>query len=128
MVGVADRSVPRTGGGTLRVVLLPGAVLPADLAYGDLVRELGEGVEAITKDLEVYRTDAPPPDYSLRTEADGVLAEVDRLGWDRFHLVGYSGGRIGCAGAGRAPSGKAAEPGRARTRVGGELGVELEAP
>lgn len=78
--------------GALRVVLLPGAVLPADLAYGDLVRELGQGVEAITKDLEVYRADAPPPDYSLRTEADGVLAEADGRGWDRFHLVGYSGG------------------------------------
>ncbi len=78
--------------GALRVVLLPGAVLPADLAYGALVSEFGAGVKAITKDLEVYREDLPPPDYSLDTEVDGVLAEADGRGWDRFHLVGYSGG------------------------------------
>ena len=78
--------------GALRVVLLPGAVLPADLAYGALVSEFGAGVEAITKDLEVYGAELPPPDYSLDTEVDGVLAEADGRGWDRLHLVGYSGG------------------------------------
>jgi hypothetical protein len=49
----------------LRVVLLPGSVLPADLAYGGLVAVLGADVETIVKDLEVYRADTPPPDYSL---------------------------------------------------------------
>src|SRR5204863_10117616 len=40
----------------------------------------------------VYATDAPPPGYGLGTEVAGVIREADRLGWERFHLVGYSGG------------------------------------
>jgi pimeloyl-ACP methyl ester carboxylesterase len=77
---------------TLQVVLLPGSVLPAELAYGGLVSVLGGDVDTIVKDLEVYREDAPPPDYSLDTEVTGVLREADARGWSRFHLVGYSGG------------------------------------
>jgi pimeloyl-ACP methyl ester carboxylesterase len=76
----------------VRVMLLPGIVLPAGLAYSGLVAALGGDVEAIVKDLEVYRDDAPPPDYSLDTEVDGVLREADVQGWSSFHLVGYSGG------------------------------------
>jgi pimeloyl-ACP methyl ester carboxylesterase len=74
------------------VILLPGAVLPADLAYGALSDALGDEVEAVAKDLEVYAGDAPPEDYSLDTEVAGVLREADARGWERFHLVGYSGG------------------------------------
>lgn len=76
----------------LQVVLLPGSVLPADLAYGGLVAALGADVETIVKDLEVYRDEEPPADYTLDTEVAGVLREVEARGWDRFHLVGYSGG------------------------------------
>ena len=76
----------------LQVMLLPGSVLPADLAYGGLVTVLGADVETIVKDLEVYREDAPPPDYSLDTEVDGVLRDADARGWGSFHLAGYSGG------------------------------------
>jgi pimeloyl-ACP methyl ester carboxylesterase len=76
----------------LRVVLLPGSVLPADLAYGALLAALGADVETIVKDLEVYREATPPPDYCLDTEVAGVLREADARGWARFHLVGYSGG------------------------------------
>jgi pimeloyl-ACP methyl ester carboxylesterase len=76
----------------LKVVLLPGIVLPAGLAYDGLVAVLGSDVETIVKDLEVYREDSPPPGYSLDTEVAGVLREADALGWDSFHLVGYSGG------------------------------------
>jgi pimeloyl-ACP methyl ester carboxylesterase len=75
-----------------QVILLPGSVLPADLAYGGLVNVLGSDVETIVKDLEVYREDSPPPDYSLDTEIAGVLREADAHGWSSFHLVGYSGG------------------------------------
>lgn len=75
-----------------RVVLLPGSVLPAEFAYGALVGALGEDVEAAAKDLEVYATDEPPPDYSLDLEVAGVLREADARGWERFHLAGYSGG------------------------------------
>ncbi|HEX8972421.1 alpha/beta hydrolase [Oryzihumus sp.] len=79
-----------------RVLLLPGSVLPADLAYGALLAELGDRISAVAKDLELYATDEPPADYSLDTEVDGVLREADARGWERFHLVGYSGG--GAAG------------------------------
>ena len=75
-----------------QVMLLPGSVLPADLAYGGLVTALGEQVETIVKDLEIYREEAPPPDYSLDTEVAGILREANGRGWNRFHLVGYSGG------------------------------------
>jgi pimeloyl-ACP methyl ester carboxylesterase len=74
------------------VMLLPGSVLPADLAYGGLVTALGADVDPIVKDLEVYRNDAPPPDYTLDTEVAGILRDATARGWGRFHLVGYSGG------------------------------------
>lgn len=75
-----------------KVILLPGAVLPADLAYADLTAVLGDAAEVAVKDLEVYRQTFPPPGYSLDTEVEGVLGEADARGWQRFHLVGYSGG------------------------------------
>jgi pimeloyl-ACP methyl ester carboxylesterase len=75
-----------------RVVLLPGSVLPAELAYGALSGALGSDVDAVAKDLEVYATAEPPDDYSLDLEVDGVLREANERGWERFHLVGYSGG------------------------------------
>lgn len=85
---------PTTVSAQLRrgVLLLPGSVLPADLAYGSLISALGDAVEAVAKDLEVYATDEPSPAYSLDTEVAGVIREADRRNWDRFHLVGYSGG------------------------------------
>ncbi len=76
----------------IRVVMLPGAVVPAGLAYGALVEQLGADVHAVTKDLEVYRDDVPPRDYSLDHEVEGARAEADGRGWERFHLVGYSAG------------------------------------
>jgi len=78
--------------GAHRVVLLPGGVMPAEPAYAALLGVLGDRVDAVAKDLEVYFGDQPPPDYSLATEAKGVLREADVRGFDRFHLVGYSGG------------------------------------
>ena len=74
------------------VVLLPGSVLPAEPAYADLVDALGDRAACCVKDLEVYRSDRPPAGYGLGTEVDGLLREADARGWDRFHLVGYSGG------------------------------------
>jgi pimeloyl-ACP methyl ester carboxylesterase len=75
-----------------RVILLPGSVLPAELAYGSLVTALGSEAEVVAKELEVYATDQAPRDYTLDLEIDGVLREADANGWERFHLVGYSGG------------------------------------
>jgi hypothetical protein len=54
------------------VMLLPGGVLPGALAYGDLVAVLGERVDAVVKELEVYAGDQPPPDFSLQTEVEGI--------------------------------------------------------
>jgi pimeloyl-ACP methyl ester carboxylesterase len=89
----------------LQVMLLPGVVLPAAPAYGGLVTALGSRVEAVSKDLEVYRERVPPTGYSLDTEVTGVLAEADALGWDRFHLLGYSaGGAVALTTAARAPA------------------------
>lgn len=75
-----------------RVVLLPGSVLPVEPAYAALLEVLGDRVEVVAKDLEVYAGDQPPPDYDLGMEIDGILREADAHGFDRFHLVGYSGG------------------------------------
>ncbi len=74
------------------MILLPGIVLPAEEAYGALIEALGPDVEAFAKDLEVYATPEPPEDYGLGLEVAGVLREADARGWERFHLVGYSGG------------------------------------
>jgi pimeloyl-ACP methyl ester carboxylesterase len=75
-----------------RVILLPGSVLPAELAYGSLVAALGPDADVVCKELEVYATDEAPRDYTLDLEVAGVLRHADARGWPRFHLVGYSGG------------------------------------
>lgn len=86
-------------------ILLPGAVLPAGLAYGDLIAALGGRWEVHAKDLEVYAADAPPSDFSLETEVAGVLRHADESGFDRFHLVGYSaGGAVAIVLAARHPA------------------------
>lgn len=75
-----------------RVLLLPGGVLPAEPAYRSLLHELGDEVEAIIKDLEVYATEEPPADFSLDLEVAGIERAADEAGFGAFHLVGYSGG------------------------------------
>ena len=75
-----------------RVLFLPGGVVPAEPAYAALLGVLGDRVDAVTKDLEVYAQEQPPSDFSLGTEVAGILREADAHGFDRFHLVGYSGG------------------------------------
>jgi pimeloyl-ACP methyl ester carboxylesterase len=75
-----------------RVILLPGIVTPATVAFGDLMAELGPDAEVMAKELEVYASAAPPEGYPLDVEVAGVLAAADERGWDRFHLVGFSGG------------------------------------
>lgn len=77
---------------TTQAMLLPGAVMPADLAYAALLEELGDGIDAIAKDLEVYAGPEPPIGYTLDDEIAGILRTARDAGFDRFHLVGYSGG------------------------------------
>jgi pimeloyl-ACP methyl ester carboxylesterase len=76
----------------LAVVLLPGIVLPAEPAFAALLQALGERVDAVAKELEVYAADQPSPGYGLGDEVDGVLRAADAHGFGRFHLVGYSAG------------------------------------
>jgi pimeloyl-ACP methyl ester carboxylesterase len=66
--------------------------MPAELAYGALLEALGADVDAVAKELEIYAGSAPPPDYTLEHEIDGILRTARAAGFDRFHLVGYSGG------------------------------------
>lgn len=75
-----------------KAILLPGGVLPADLAYDSLIDALGDDVEAVAKDLELYAGPAPPPDYSFDHEMAAVLRTAEQAGFDRFHLLGYSAG------------------------------------
>src|SRR5688500_10769316 len=67
-----------------RAMLLPGIVLPAELAYGALIAALGPDVDAVAKDLEVYATPEPPGDYSLEVEVAGVLRESNARGCSDF--------------------------------------------
>lgn len=89
---------------TTEAILLPGGVMPAALAYGALLAALGDDVQAIANDLEIYADAAPPAGYTLQHEIDGVLRTADAAGFDRFHLVGYSaGGAASLAFAARHP-------------------------
>ena len=53
---------------------------------------LDPDAETVAKELEVYSTEEAPPDYDLDLEVAGVEREADARGWERLHLVGYSGG------------------------------------
>jgi len=76
----------------VRVIMLPGSVLPASVAYPALLEQLGPDVDAVAKELEVYAGPTPPPDYTLDCEVAGIDRVADDRGWEAFHLVGYSGG------------------------------------
>ena len=57
-----------------RVIMLPGSVLPAELAYGALVATLGSDAEVVAKDLEVYATAEAPSDYTLDLEVAATIS------------------------------------------------------
>jgi pimeloyl-ACP methyl ester carboxylesterase len=78
------------------VVLIPGGVNPAAISYGPLLEVIKDDTQVVLKDLEVYASDVPPPNYSLDLEAEGIRRAADAAGMDRFHLVGYSGGGACC--------------------------------
>lgn len=77
---------------TIHVVAMPGGVNPAELRYAPVQAALGDAVRLHWKDLEVYAGDTPPPGYSIQMEIDGLARFADSLGFERFHLLGYSGG------------------------------------
>lgn len=74
------------------VIFLPGILMPAELRYIPLLQALGESVEPVTKELEVYATPTPPPDYSIEHEVAGISRAADAAGFASFHLYGHSGG------------------------------------
>jgi pimeloyl-ACP methyl ester carboxylesterase len=74
------------------VIFVPGGVMPGDLSYGPLLSAIGDQIQPIVKELEVYAADAPPSDYGLELEAEGIRRVADAAGVKRFHLVGYSAG------------------------------------
>ena len=75
------------------VVFLPGVVMPCALRYAALLAELGDEVQAILKDLELYAGATTPPDnYDISTEVEGITRTADAAGLERFHLYGHSGG------------------------------------
>ncbi|MGH3103843.1 MAG: alpha/beta fold hydrolase [Gaiellaceae bacterium] len=78
------------------VALVPGGVLPGELAYGPLLAALGRDAEPLVKDLELYAGDTPPAGYTLDHEVEGIRRAVDERGFQTFHLVGYSAGGAAC--------------------------------
>ncbi len=75
-----------------KVIFVPGGVTPASITYEPLLRVLQGRVEPVAKELELYSAEQPPAGYGLDLELDGLCRAADAAGFDRFHLVGYSGG------------------------------------
>jgi pimeloyl-ACP methyl ester carboxylesterase len=78
------------------VVFVPGGVMPSELSYGPLLNVIKEQIQPIVKELEVYATEAPAPDYGLGVEVEGIRRAADAAGVISFHLVGYSAGGASC--------------------------------
>lgn len=78
--------------GRIPVLFLPGGIMPAALRYAPLIQELGDAVQAVTKELEVYAGPTPPADFSIDAEVEGISRAADAAGFERFHLYGHSGG------------------------------------
>ena len=76
----------------LKVVFLPGGIQPVELQYAPLLKVLGDTIQPLLKDLEVYRNGTPPAQYALSNEVDALKRAVDEARMESFHLVGYSGG------------------------------------
>jgi pimeloyl-ACP methyl ester carboxylesterase len=81
-----------TSPGRPDVLFVPGGVTPAEPSYAPLLQVMGAEIQPHLKDLELYAAEAPAPDYSLQSEADGNERCADAAGAERFHLVAYSGG------------------------------------
>lgn len=75
-----------------RVVFLPGGVTPVAPSYAPLLEALGDEVDPVLKELEVYASDAPPAGYSIALEVDALRERADAEGLDRLDLVAFSGG------------------------------------
>jgi pimeloyl-ACP methyl ester carboxylesterase len=86
------------------IVFLPGIVAPAAGRYGPLISELGAGVQALTKDLEIYDSSRDQGAYSIQVEVNSLADAADAADVDRFYLYGHSaGGAIALAFASAHP-------------------------
>jgi pimeloyl-ACP methyl ester carboxylesterase len=74
------------------VIFLPGILMPAALRYAPRLRELGDAVRGVTKELEVYASATPPENHLIEDEVEGISRAADAAGFERFHLYGHSGG------------------------------------
>lgn len=74
------------------VIFVPGGIMPSELAYGPLLKVIGGEIQPIAKELEVYATDVPPPNFGLDVEVEGIRRTADASGAKHFHLIGYSAG------------------------------------
>ena len=92
--GAGARETTHRGGNQVKpqVICLPGSVAPAANRYAALKAAVGDRADLHLKDLELYRDDEPPADYSIDMELEAVDATAQSLGLERFHLIGYSGG------------------------------------
>jgi pimeloyl-ACP methyl ester carboxylesterase len=107
------------------VIGLPGGVMPAGMRYAALASALGEDTQFRFKDLEVYAGEEPPAAYSIELEIEALARFADSLGFDRFHLVGYSGGGfVSLAFAGALPDRLSSLALFEPARVPGELSPE----
>lgn len=75
-----------------QVICLPGSVAPAASRYAPLRAAVGDSADLHLKDLELYRDDEPPANYSIEMELAAVDEFAASLRLERFHLIGYSGG------------------------------------
>jgi hypothetical protein len=55
------------------VIILPGIITPAMIAYARFADLCDGSARVIAKELAIYETDAPPPDYGFETEINGIL-------------------------------------------------------
>lgn len=86
------------------VILLPGIVTPAHVAYVELLEALGKPDRIVAQELAIYDGDTPPGGYGLDTEVAAVLDAAESHGFDRFHIAGYSfGGAVAAALTARHP-------------------------
>lgn len=86
------------------VILLPGGVAPAKVAYAPLMARLAGRAVCLPKEVEIFAGPALPADYTLDLEVEGVLRAAHAAGFATFDLVGYSlGGAIALATAAAHP-------------------------
>ncbi len=66
------------------VIFLPGVLMPASLRYAPLLRELGDSVRALPKELEVYASEMPPERHTIEAEVEGISRAAEATGFSSF--------------------------------------------